>query len=409
VTITIDADGLHTQTQSEIREEIIVAIGAGLALTPAQVQRLRDRVTGSLNQLVRIEAEREAALQDALVAVYHTLSLESEGTSLERIARLLGVTRRDESFSLVTITLAGVAATVIPAGSRLQYNATGAIWLTDAEYVIGGGGTVEGVLVAEEAGALEVIAPGTTSHFTILDAVVGWATVQTIEQTLIGSGVETDAELRTRVAVEAYRRGQGPQAAIRAAVVQVTGVTYVGVWESQALLATDTDADGIPARSINVVVEGGDTDEIADAIQRSRAGGIRLFGAAGGTLESVTIELSNGSPVLVQFNRVGEVEIWIDCEITTSTSEETAPPGVAATVETILLEAAAELFDIGDDVLPWKLEAAVFDAELPGIDDVRVELSFDDGAVDTYTRAKRAIAIRDRSVFDATRTTVTEV
>ena len=408
MTITIDATGLHTQTQSEIREEIIVAISAGLALTAAQTQRLRDRVTGSLNQLVRIEAEREAALQDALVSVYQTLSLESEGVSLERVARLLGVTRRQASNSVVAVTISGTASTVIPAGTRWQYDPTGSVWETQAEYTIGGGGTVEGNVVAEESGAL--LAPAASgTYWTLLDAVAGVTGMVTDEQSVIGTSLETDAELRERVAIEAYRRGQGPQAAIRAAVVQVTGVTYVGVWESQALLATDTDSDGIPARSINVVVEGGDSDEIAAAIQASRAGGIRLFGMAGGTLVERTIELSNGSPVLVQFNRVEDIDIWIDCEITTSTSEETAPPGVAATVETLLLEGAALLFDIGDDVLPWKLEGYVHAAELPGIDDVRVELSFDDGGTDPYSRAKRAIAIRERSVFSAGRTTVTEV
>lgn len=408
MTITIDATGLHTQTQSEIREEIIVAIGAGLALTAAQTQRLRDRVTGSLNQLVRIEAEREAALQDALVAVYHTLSLESEGTSLERIARLLGVTRRPASNSLVAVVLDGTAATAISAGRRVQYNPTGSVWVTADAYVIDAGGTVDAVLEAEDAGAIEVGAV-ISGDWTILDTVVGWAGVTTDEQTLIGASLETDAELRERVAIEAYRRGQGPQAAIRAAVSEVLGVTYIGVWESQALLATDTDSDGIPARSINVVVEGGDSDEIADAIQRSRAGGIRMFGYPGGTLVERTITLSQGSPVLVQFNRVEDVDIWMDVEITTSTSEETAPPGVTATVEELLLEGAALLFDIGDDVLPWKLEGYVHAAALPGIDDVRVTLSYDDGALDAYTRAKRAIAIRQRSVYDAARVTVTEV
>lgn len=409
MTVSIDATGVHTQTMAEIQEEIIVAISAGLALTAAQTQRLRDTVRGSLNQLVRIEAEREGALQEAMLAVYDVLSFEAEGVPLDRVARLLGVTRRDDSFSLVTVEIAGTPATLVPAGTRVQYNATGSIWSVQADATIGGGGTIEAVLVADDAGALEVIAPGTTSHWTILDTVVGFDSVQAIEQTLVGAARETDAELRARMAVEAYRRGQGPQNAIRAAVTQVTGVTYVGVWESQALAATDTDANGIPARSINVVVEGGDSDEVAEAIQASRAGGIRLFGLPGGTLVSTTIELSNGSPVLVQFNRVDDIEIWLDVEITTSTSEGTPPPDVDDLVAAILLEAGPALFDIGDDVLPWKLEQRVGDEEIPGIDDVRVTLSYDDGALDAYTRAKRAISIRERSTFDAARITVTEV
>lgn len=409
MTASIDATGLHVQTQSEILEEMIVAIALSLGLTAAQTQLLRTSVAGSLNQIVRNDAEREAAIQDLLLAVYNTLAFETEGAHLDRVVRLLGVTRRDDSFSLVSVTLGGVAATSVPDGTRIQYNPTGSIWTTTGgPFVIGGGGTIASVLEAEDAGAIEVGAI-LAGDWSILDFVSGLSTCVTVEQTLVGAARETDAELRERASIEAYRRGQGPQAAIRAAVTQVLGVTYVGVWESQALAATDTDSNGIPARSINVVVEGGDSDEIAAAIEASRAGGIRLFGLPGATLVETTITLSNGSPVLVQFNRVDEIEIWIDCEITTSTSEETAPSGVAALVETTLLEAAATLFGIGGDVLPYKLEAAVQAAAIPGIDDVRVELSTDDGALDPYTRVKREISIRERSTFDAARTVVTEV
>jgi uncharacterized phage protein gp47/JayE len=407
VTVTIDATGLHVQTYEEILEEIIIAISVGLALTAAQTQRLRDTVGGSWNQLVRIEAEREAGLQESLLAVYNTLSLEAEGVPLDRVAALLGVSRRAESYSVVAVEFAGVAATVIPDGTRVQNNTNGSIWLVDGPAVVGLGGTVDGTMTAETVGAV-LIAGGATA-WTILDVVVGFTGVTTDEQTVVGAATETDAELRARVAVEAYRRGQGPQAAIRAAVSQVTGVTYVGVWESTALAATDTDSNGIPARSINVVVEGGDSDEIAAAIQTSRAGGIRLFGLPGATQVERTILLSNGSPVLVQFNRVDEIEIWINCEITTSTAEDSAPPDVDALVAAILLEAGPALFDIGDDVLPWKLEQRVGDEEIPGIDDVRVELSTDDGATDAYSRAKRSISIRERSTFLAARITVTEV
>lgn len=408
MSLTIDATGLQIQTYDDILEEIIVAVAVGLSLTAAQTERLRTTVKGSWNQLVRIEAERDQAFQESLLAVYNTLAWAAEGVALDRVVALLGVTRRGDSLSEVAVELDGTPATVIPAGARVQYNPTGSIWTVQAEATIEAGGTVAAVLEAEDAGAIEVeaSAPG---DWTILDIVVGWDGVTTDEQTVIGAAAELDGELRARAAIEAYRRGQGPQNAIRAAVTQVEGVTFVGVWESQALLATDTDANGIPARSINVVVEGGDSDEIAAAIQASRAGGIRLFGLPGGTLVERTIELSNGSPVVVQFNRVDDIEIWIDCEITTSTSEETAPPAVDDLVAAVLLEAGPALFDIGDDVLPWKLEQRVGDEEIPGIDDVRVTLSYDDGVLDAYTRAKRAISIRERSTFDAARITVTEV
>lgn len=406
--LTINATGLIIQTFDEILEEIIVAVAVGQNLTAAQTQSLRDVATGSINQMVRIEAERDAAFQEALVKIYNTLAFTADGANLDRVVALLGVVRRPDTMSLISATLGGVAATVITAGSRVQYNPTGSVWTVLAEVTVGGGGTVAAVLQAESAGAVEVgaILPG---DWTILDTIVGWTDVTTVEQTLIGTAQETDAELRERASIEAFRRGQGPQAAIRAAVTQVLGVTYVGVWESQAVLATGVDSDGIPARSINVVVEGGDSDDVADAIQVSRAGGIQLFGLPGGTLVTRVIELTNGSNITVNFNRVEDVDMWIEYTLTTSTSEETAPPGVIATVDAIILEQAALLHGIGDDVLPWKIEGAVHEQDIPGIDDVQVTLSFDNGGTDPFTRAKRAIAIRQLAVFAAIRISGTEV
>jgi hypothetical protein len=121
------------------------------------------------------------------------------------------------------------------------------------------------------------------------------------------------------------------------------------------------------------------------------------------------LQKANGSNVVASFNRVENIPMWIACTITTSTSESAAPADVVSLVAARLLEQAPLLFDIGDDVLPWKIEGNVNEAEIPGIDDVQVALSFDNGATDPFTRAKRVIALRQLSTFDAVRITVTEV
>lgn len=246
--------------------------------------------------------------------------------------------------------------------------------------------------------------------WTVLDD-ADFDTFVAMEQPIVGGPEESDAALRSSAATEAFRRGQGPQAAIRAAVSLVTGVTYVGVWESQVMDACDVDADGIPGRAINVVVDGGSDADVAQAIYISRGAGTQTYAQPGLTAESVIVYPADGpgSPITIQFNRVEQIEMWIECEITTSTAEPPpAPPDVEDIVAAILLEAGAA-FSVGDDVLPWRLEGAVFAASLPGIDDVRVELSYDDGGTDPYSRAKRDITLRQRAVFDAARITVVQV
>jgi hypothetical protein len=394
---TIDAAGLTIQTFDEILEEIVVALGVALSLTTAQTQRIREGVRSSLGQLARIEAEREVITQEQLLAVYNTLSILSTGAALDRVVRLLGVTRRPAAVSRVIGTAFGIATANIPDGTRLRYNPSDTIWLVaDGPYVIGGGGDVEIIIESEDEDELEVAVDPETGFddWTILDTVLGFDSFESTEQTVVGSAIETDAELRARAEVEA-------------AITEVEGVTYVRTYDNYGPFGS-VDPDGIPGKAINIVVEGGDDDEIAAAILSSRSAGAETFALAGPSAASGTATDSYGFVHTFNFNRVDEVEIWITCVLTTSTSEEAAPAGLVDTVAALLLEQAGVLFGIGVDVTAWRLVGAVHAAGLPGIDNVVVELSLDDGVLDPYSTAKRVITIRQRGAFDAVRIAVSE-
>lgn len=404
MTATLDATGLHVQTFDEILDEVVAALTTALSLTPPQAYRVRQSVQSVLGNLARIHTENEQASQEVLLAVYNALSWDAEGTQLERVVALLGVTRRAAFASRVTGPAAGTVATVIPNGTRLQYLPEGTTWaVVDGPYTIGGGGTVEIALESElEVANVVAVDPETGfDDWLVLDAVVGFSDVGGFEsaaQPIIGSPVETDAALRARASVEAYQRGQGPLAAIEAAVSAVDGVTFVRAWDNTGDPAS-TDANGIPGRAINVVVEGGDDDEIIAAILAKRPAGALLFG----TDVTETADLEHGRYLEVGFDRVTALPMHIRATVTTSTSEETAPADLADVVEARLLERAPELFGIGDDVLPLRLAATL--ADIPGIDAAIIELSLDGAAWGT---AKRVVTIRQRSTYDAARITVIE-
>lgn len=397
----LDSTGLAVQTFDEILEEIIVAQGVALSLTAAQVERMRVGVRSTLGQIVRVWAEQEAIDQEALLSVYNSLSFFAEGAALDRVLRLLGMTRIPEEHSRVTGPAAGTNTTEIPNGTRLQYNPRGSIWLVvDGPYTISGG-SVEITLEAEEAGEIfAALDPGSGfDDWTILDTIVGFSDVgsfESAEQPITGHEVETDAAFRTRAGIEAFRRGQGPLKAIEAAVSSVDGVTFVRVYENRTLV---TDADSIPGKAINVVVEGGADDEVAEAIFASRSAGAEIFALADATEEEETVVDDWGFSHTVRFNRVADVDMWIRVTLTTSTAEEAAPAGVTSTVADLILEFCEATFGIGNDVLPYKIAASVYVAGIPGIDAVTVELSYDDGGTDAYDTDKRAISIRERAAF----------
>lgn len=395
----VDSSGLTIQSFDEILEEIIVAQGTALSLTAAQIQRMRAGVQSTLGQIVRVEAEREAIAQEALLSVYNALSFQAEGAQLDRVVRLLGMTRLPAELSRVTGTASGTPATEIPTGTRLRYNPLETVWVVDGPYTIGGGGTVSIAVEREDADDAEVALDPATGFddWTILDTVVGFTAFESSAQPIIGHAIESDAALRSRAEIEAFRRGQGPLKAIEAAVLEIAGVTYVRVYENRTLV---TDADGIPGKAINAVVMGGDDAEIAAAIFASRSAGAEVYG----TDVSVIVVDDWGFSHTMAFDRVDDVPLYIRCTLTTSSAEDVAPAGVTDTVETLLLEQAATSFGIGDDVKPYVLSGAVFAAGLPGIDAVLIELS-DDGA--TWQTTKWPISIRERSVFNAARVTVT--
>ncbi len=402
MTATLDATGLTIQSFDDVFAEFVAALQSGLALTNAQTDRVRTSVTSTLGNWSRVSAENEARLQEMLLAVYNTLSIESTGVQLDRVVRLLGVSRRPAANSRVLGRGTGTPATAIPDGTRIRYNPIGAVFLVDGAQVLDGGGGIDDMpLVAETDAAIEVALDPDVGFddWTVLDTIVGFSDVgsfQSNEQPIVGRPIETDAALRVRASTEAYRRAQGPLVAIDAAVADVDGVTYVRTYENRNEVPTDDD--GIPWKAINVVVEGGSDLDVANAIWQSRSGGSEMFG----DVEQPIVD-RYGRTQIVAFDRVDELRIYIRATVTTSTSEETVPADLDDRVTARLAERAPVLFGIGADVLPLRLAAQL--ADIPGIDAALIELSLDGVS---YSSAKRVVSIRQRATFDDGDITVVE-
>lgn len=390
---TFDSTGLTVQSYQEIFDELAAEFKASFGAGT------RTELSSSFGQLIRIMALLEAQDQELLLLVHQSFDPRlATGATLDRQASLLGVTRIPEFEAEVTGDLVGTAATVVPDGTRMQYDPTGSTWVViDGPYTIGGGGTVAARLRAEETGATPVALDPDSGfdEWTVLDVVAGLDGFESQAQPLAGDDVETDEALRARMEVERYARGQGPLAAIRAAVSAVEGVEYVQAWQNTTLV---TDADGIPGKAVNVIVEGGDDDEVAAAIWSAMPAGIQAYG----TDVDTTVTDASGLEQPVAFDRVTDVDLHVRVTLTTSTSEETAPADLEDAVEDAILEYTAENWSIGTDVLVYRLVGAVVAADIPGIDHVVIETSLDGSS---WSTAKRTIDLRSRAVLTAARVT----
>ncbi|HGE8287207.1 TPA: baseplate protein [Serratia marcescens] len=95
--------------------------------------------------------------------------------------------------------------------------------------------------------------------------------------------IESDDDYRVRLQARANARSIGVGASrpgIKASVLAVDGVGYCSVNTNRGI---ETNADGLPGKSVQVFVAGGDDDAVAQAIWNAVAGEAATFGTSFGT------------------------------------------------------------------------------------------------------------------------------
>lgn len=107
------------------------------------------------------------------------------------------------------------------------------------------------------------------------EIVVGITTVVTTEKSVGGTNEESDLELLTRFMKSHSINNFDDRAGVEAQVLSIDDVYQAVVYEN---FTGQTDFRGVPAHSINVVVDGGADEDIAKAILKKKKGGCGLFG-----------------------------------------------------------------------------------------------------------------------------------
>jgi len=262
-----------------------------------------------IGQLIGISSERLALIWAIIEAVYSSkYPRTAQGVSLDNAVSLTGLTRLQATFSMGEITITGTPGTIVPAGfvvavagdATRRFETIGAV-------TIGGGGTVDAMIRAQTAGAL-VALTGTIT--VIVNPLTGVSSVTNASDVIVGRDVETDAELRLRQQQFLQAPGTSSVEGIRAGVRLVDNVSEVLVVENN----TNTVVDGRPPKSFEVFVDGGDPQDIGEAIWASKAAGIESVGT-----DSVTVTDSQGITHLVYFSRPVEVDITVIVNITANT------------------------------------------------------------------------------------------
>lgn len=114
-----------------------------------------------------------------------------------------------------------------------------------------------------------------------------------------------------------------------------------------------TDSRGLPPHSIEIVVEGGDDNEIADAILRRKAGGIATFGDV-----LVTVPGKYGDALPIRFNRPDRLYAWMKVVLYGRLSD--IPPNYVVLVKNAITEYAQGM-SAGVNLLTQRINEGIYD------------------------------------------------
>jgi len=231
----------------------------------------------------------------------------------------------------------------------------------------------------------------------IVTQVNGLISVVNLLPYIAGRLRQTDVELRQSYADKIFNRSSRMLESIRSAILQnVQGVTSAVGYQNDTNIV---DADGRWPHSIEMIVDGGDEDEIAEQIWDKKAAGIQTFGDT-----EVTINGDEGEPITIRFNRPEYVYVWFQVTISLNPAE-ILPPNYVDAIIAIITEAMARV-ELGRPIIPQRLIDHLIFANVPGIANISTETFYTTNPNEqplTYAPGAVPITPRQRAVTDETR------
>ena len=225
----------------------------------------------------------------------------------------------------------------------------------------------------------------------ISKSVPGLSAVVNVGSYIAGRVKETDAEYRASYAEKIFSHSSRMIDSIRSAILaNCQGVTSVSVYEN---VSNETDSAGRYPHSIEVVVDGGDSTEIAQQILNTKAGGISTFGST-----SVDIAIEEGNEITIRFNRPNYLKVWFHVSIVMA-KYSTLPVGYSDMIRSLILDAMSTL-QSGDDVNPQSLMLASIYQNVTGIGYVEITIGTVNEKPSEFTEHNIYCGARDRAVTE---------
>lgn len=295
----ITKDGFKKKSREQIVEDMKLAL-------KNKFNNLNMTDKNPLIKIIKVVSYPIALYWSTLESLYNNrwISTATDST-LDEVIQYLGLTRRQGTKAVTNVTFSGDDLTFIPEEFLLETVAEKPIQFQTTESGYIGGGSITLQVEALETGIDGNVAANTITE--VVNPISGLDSVTNTDEAQGGGERETDQELRERYYESYDRAGGSTLTAIRANILENTGVTACLMLENYTV---SVDENGLPPKSFESIVYGGVDAEVIEAIYDKKPAGIESHGNISGTIDDEV-----GRTHTISFSRAAPVDIYISMEI----------------------------------------------------------------------------------------------
>ena len=208
-----------------------------------------------------------------LLAMANNLNIDkASGIWLDMLVKIWSLERKPATPTSVNCTITGLAGTTITAGVSQAADTNGNVYVASSNATIGAGGTANVYFHNVEGGAIPCEA-GTLTN--IITTTSGWDTITNASAGIIGSDVESDADLRKRFKNLVANNASGTLSGLISSILALDGVLDCAGGENTT--GSDISYGGytINPNRYALSVLGGSDSQIAETIYNKKSAALQ--------------------------------------------------------------------------------------------------------------------------------------
>lgn len=281
----------------------------------------------------------------------------AEGEWQDKLYSLIGLKRRQATYTVVSRTVAGEPNTEVLIGELMFENASTKDQFRNNDIIqIGADGTGLGSFTAEESGAIDLPIDATLKIITPLENVAGvYYTPSNL--ILIGEDYENDADFRERWKLTSSQASANTTDGLYKALLDLVETkSDLKIFENR----TGEEVNEIPAHSQRIVLNSAYDDEtIASVIMQHLVDG-NMFGLQGEI--SVELQDSEGSTEIIKFDRAEILSVFLRVKVTIT---ENTPLATAQQMikDNVLKYISENKFDMGSKIWANMFASSIYQVD----------------------------------------------